>query len=204
MDLDLTFNGSPFGRLSLSEIRMSLWGTTVTVQEQPVTISNMANFKSFIHSVIFSDETRFQLDNGVCDIKALGIVAYCNYCVEVPLQGMMGPRVTLKQINRTNSSIDVVLEFRNPSPVEIDHGRSVFELRNDRGGVIADLRGDFNLRRGRVKVYLYGHLRPKVWVGENVSLAGVGVESHTWCDETIQSVNVALNLQAEHIRLLHT
>lgn len=204
MELDLTFNGSAFGRLSLPEIRMSLWGAMVTVQEQPITISNMATFKSFIHSVIVGDETCFQLDNGVCDIKALGIVANCNYCVEVPLQGMMGPRVTLKQINRTDSSIDVTLEFRNPSPVEIDHGRGVFELRNDRRGVIADLRGDFNLRRGRVEVLLHGHLRPRVWVGEKITLAAVGVENGTWCNDTIRSINVAVNLRAEHLSLLQT
>lgn len=94
----------------------------MAVKEQAVQVLNMGVFKSFIHSVSVGNEACFQLENGVCDIKALGVVAHCNYSVEVPIRGMMGLKATLTRLHANGEDIDTTLEFYNPSPLEIEHG----------------------------------------------------------------------------------
>lgn len=207
MDLDLTFNGFTFGKLHLPSVHTSLWGTKVTIANQTIKITDLAIYKAFIRSIIVDNETCFQLENGTCTIKALGVTAHCNYCLEIPILGMMGPRTVLKRIEKDGDGhVRVAVDVQNPGPVEIQHGWSLFELRNDKGETVADLEGDFELKRGWSELALSGKLREGAPLAatENSRLVVRGVESSSWCNETIQFIDTALSLKPAHLESLRS
>lgn len=202
MDLDLTFNGFSFGKLHLPSVHTSLWGAKVTIPNQTIKITDMAIYKAFIRSVLVDTETCFQLENGTCTIKALGITAHCNYCLEIPIMGMMGPKTVVKNVEKDGDGhLRVIVDVQNPGPVEIQHGWSLFELRNDKGETVADLEGDFELKRGWSEVVLAGKLRDGAAFAatEKSRLVARGVEGSTWCNETIQFIDTSLELKLAHL-----
>lgn len=207
MALDLTFNGFVFGKLHLPAIHTSIWGTKVTITNQTIKITDMAIYKAFIRSIIVDSETCFQLENGTCTIKALSITAHCNYCLEIPIMGMMGPRAVVKKIEKDGDGhVRVSVDVQNPGPVEIQHGRSQFELRNAKGETLADLEGDFDLKRDWSELVLSGKLRDGAALAatEKSRLVARGVENGSWCNETIQFIDTALSLKPAHLESLQS
>lgn len=207
MDLDLTFNGFTFGKLRLPSVHTSFWGTKVTVTNQTIRVTDMAIYKAFIRSVIVDNETCFQLENGQCTIKALGITAHCNYCLEIPIIGMMGPKTSVTKIEKDGDGhVRVNIGVQNPGPVEIQHGWSLFELRSDKGDTLADLEGNFKLKRGWSEIILSGKLRDGAPLAatEKSRLVARGVEGGSWCNETIQFIDTALNLKPVHLESLQS
>lgn len=201
---DLTFNGSVFGKLQLPEVRMSRGEAPVVVEEQRVQITDMTAFRMLIFSIVVGETVCLQLGNGECDIRVMGIVAHCSCCIDVLVQGMMGPKATIQHISRNGHSISMALECQNPGPVSIDHGQSLFELRNDAGLVLADLEGPFDLALGRFEVHLHGSLVEGVTAGRQIRLVAVGTQYETWCNETIQYIDMRLELTPEQVGLLQS
>lgn len=197
MDLDLTFNGFCFGRLTLPEIKTSMWGTDVVVEDQKVRITDMAIYKAFVRSVIVDNETSFQLENGICTIKALGISANCNYCLGIPIQGMAGPQATLTKLERVENAITATFSIYNPSPVEIDQGNCTFDLRNQKGETMSELSGHLKIVRGRFDYVVHGTIRDGVESSERARLVGVGVEGKSWCNETINYLDMVVDVKPE-------
>lgn len=202
MDLELVFNGDCFGKLSLPEFKTNFWGATVSILDQKIDILDMAAHKAFVRSVIVDDETSFLLENGTCTIKAVGITAHCDYCLEVPLRGMMGPKFTLTRMNRIGETLTAEFQAENPSPVEIDHGASTFEIRNDKNETVAEMKGNLKIKRGSFKFRLRGTAKQGVAPSGKSRLVGIGVEDNSWCNETIQNIDVNFEIDSESLLLL--
>ncbi|KAL6400541.1 hypothetical protein AUP68_16254 [Ilyonectria robusta] len=184
MVLDLTFNGFAFGKLPLPEVRTGFWGTKIVVQEQRIAITDMAIYRAFVRSIMVDDDTNFQLENGSCTIRALGLTAHCDYNLDIAIQAMKGPRVTLRELSRSgDDGIAVTFRMHNPSPVELDHGVCTFELRNDKGQRMAELRGELKIARGQFDLCLHGTTRTGVAPSNKVRLVGVGVDGSSWCND---------------------
>ncbi|KAF7551961.1 hypothetical protein G7046_g7565 [Stylonectria norvegica] len=202
MELELVFNGCCFGRMTLPEVKTSFWGTKVVVSDQRINISDMAIYKSFVRSILVSDETSFQLENGACTIKALGITAHCNYCIDIPIKGMRGPQVTLKKLVRNRDTITAVFHISNPSPVEVDHGTCVFELRNDQGETMAELKGELRIVRGEADFTLRGTTPTGVAPSKKARLVGLGVDGNSWCNETVRYIDAVMDVKPEFVKVL--
>ncbi|KAF5007023.1 hypothetical protein FDECE_6631 [Fusarium decemcellulare] len=202
-NVDISFNGSSVGRLELPEIQTSFWGTKLLVEEQRIDITDLAIYRTFIRSLMIDNETNFQLNNGECSVGALGTSADCDMCLDISLKGMGGPRMTLKKLSRSGDN-GIVATFRlnNPSPVEIDHGHCIFELRNTEGETMAELRGDLNIIRGQADYTLYGTTRAGVAPSHKARLVGVGVEGSSWCRETIKEIDAVFPLRPGFAELL--
>jgi hypothetical protein len=183
---------------------MSRGVTPVIVEEQRVQITDMTAFRMLIFSIVVGETVCLQLGNGECDVRVMGIVAHCSCCIDVLVQGMMGPKAVIRHISRNGLSINIALQCHNPSPVSIDHGQSLFELRNDGGQVLADLEGPFDLGLGKFEVHLHGSLVEGVEVGRQIRLVAVGTQCKTWCNETIQYIDIRLDLTPEQIGLLQS
>ncbi|KAF7540393.1 hypothetical protein G7Z17_g12197 [Cylindrodendrum hubeiense] len=184
MVLDLTFNGSAFGKLALPKVRTSFWGTKVVVQEQVINITDMAIYRAFVRSIMVDDDTNFQLENGACTVRALGLTAHCDYNLDIPIKAMKGPRATLQKVSRSgDDGIAVTVRMHNPSPVELNHGVCTFELRNDQGERMAELRGQLKIVRGQFDLSLHGTTRTGVAPSDKVRLVGVGVDGSSWCND---------------------
>lgn len=202
MDLDLTFNGFAFGKIHLPSVNTSFFGTKVTIPRQTIQITDGAIYRSFIRSVIIDSETCFQLENGTCTIKALGITAHCDYCLEIPIVGMTGPRTLAKKLRQDgNGHVRVVVDVQNPGPVEISYGWSLWELTNERGETVADLEGNFESKRGWFELVPAGKLRDGAafTTDEKSRLVARGVEGNNWCNDTIQFINTSLELKPNHL-----
>lgn len=185
MDLDLTFNGFTFGRIHLPSVSTSFFGTKVTIPRQTIQIADAAIYRSFIRSVIVDSETCFQLENGTCTIKALGITAHCDYCLEIPVVDMMGPKMLAKKLRQDGDGhVNVVVDVQNPGPVEISYGWSLWELRNARGETVADLEGDFESKRGWFELILAGKLR------DGAAFTTMG--SRDWSQEVLRGIPGAI------------
>lgn len=205
MELDLTFNGFSFGKIHLPSIHTSLWGTKVNIYDQTIKITDMAIYKAFIRSILTDNETCFQLENGTCTIKALGVTAHCNYCLEIPILGMLGPKTVIKKIDKDGDGhVRAVIDVQNPGPVEIYHGWSLFELKNDKQETVADLEGNFELKRGWSELALAGKLRDGAAFSATAKsrLVAKGVEANTWCNETIQFIDTSVELKRHHLENL--
>ncbi|EEU46294.1 uncharacterized protein NECHADRAFT_99932 [Fusarium vanettenii 77-13-4] len=203
MDVELSFNGFSFGTVELPEVQTSFWGTKVLVKEQRIDITDMTAFRTFIRSLMLDSDSSFQLDNGWCTVGALGTSSGCEMCLDIPLKCMNGPQMELKKLSRSSDN-GIVATFRldNLSPMEIDHGRCIFELRNTRGETMAELRGDLNIVRGQADYTLHGTTRPGVAPSDMARLVGVGVEGSSWCSETIKEIDVIFGLKPEFAELL--
>ncbi|KAH7157088.1 hypothetical protein EDB81DRAFT_412921 [Dactylonectria macrodidyma] len=196
MVLDLTFNDFAFGKLALLEVRTRFLGTRVVVQEQNIAITDATTFRAFVRSIMVDNDTSFQLDNGTCTVRALGVTAHCNYTLDVPVQAMRGPRATLRMLSRSNEGDDgitITVRVRNPSPVELDHGVCAFELRNDKGECMAELSGQLKIVRGQFDLNLHGTTRTGVAPSDKVRLVGVGEGASSWCND----FDAILDLKAE-------
>lgn len=212
MDVDLLFNGSRFGRMRLPEIHTSVWGTTILILEQTVHISDLEAYKSYVRSTIVEEATSFTLSDGDCRVAALGLKAQCKYEMDVPMKGMAGLSAEVKDLTRQGDEVAVKVEFRNPSPVQIDHRVTLFELRTATGEVVARLQGNLEILRGIFTVQLHGALEvpandlvqaPVATTSTTlVRLVGAGVKEASWCDETIRNLDLALSLTADQQRLL--
>ncbi|KPM37207.1 hypothetical protein AK830_g9373 [Neonectria ditissima] len=199
MVLDLTFNDCAFGKLALPEVRTGFWGTKVVVPEQTINITDMATYRAFVRSIMVDDDTSFRLENGECTIRALGLTAHCDYSLDVPLRAMKGPRVTLRAVSRSgDDGIAATFRMHNPSPVELDHGSvCAFELRNDQGQRLADLRGELRIVRGRFDFTLHGTTRNGVAPSDKLRLVGVGVDGSSWCNDTVQHLDAVIAVSPE-------
>lgn len=183
---------------------MSCGETPVAVEDQRVQITDMTAFRMLIFSIVVGETVCLQLGNGQCDIRVMGIVAHYSCCIDVLVQGMMGPNATIQHISRNGLSTSIALECQNPGPVSIDHGQSLFELRNDAGLVLADLEGPLDIGLGRFEVHLHGSLVEGVTAGTQIRLVAVGTQCKTWCNETIQYVDIRLDLTPEQVKLLQS
>ncbi|RSL57656.1 hypothetical protein CEP53_006422 [Fusarium sp. AF-6] len=203
MDVELSFNGFSLGTVELPEVQTSFWDTRVLVKEQRIDITDMTAFHTFIRSLMLDSDSSFQLDNGRCTVGALGTSSSCEMCLDIPLKCMDGPKMELKKLTRSDDN-SIVATFRldNPSPVEIDHGHCIFELRNTRGETMADLRGNLNIVRGQADYTLHGTTRPGVAPSDMARLVGVGVKGSSWCNETIKEIDVIFGLKPELAELL--
>ena len=202
LTVELTFNGRCFGIFKLPQVKTSFWGTNISVPDQRVQITDMAAYNSFARSVFVDEETTFHLENGKCTIKAIGIVAHCDYCLAIPIKGMGGPKSTLIDVGRTDSEMLFKFRMQNPSPVEIDHGVSYFELRNDQGDVLAKLQGNFKIIRGEFDVLLQGPCKKGVAWAAKARLVGVGAMWKNWCSETVQHLDLPMDIKPEFLEVL--
>ncbi|PNY28498.1 Uncharacterized protein TCAP_01568 [Tolypocladium capitatum] len=203
MVIELTFDGLCFAKMRLPEVKTSIWGTRVTVRDQRLEILDKTIFKAYLRSVIVDDDTNFQLENGECTVTALGIKAHCNYCLNIPIRAMAGPKASVASLEREGEDITMVVAIENPSPVEIDHGVTLFELRDGQGASVAELTGNLQIVRGTSECTLRGKLvagatRPS----SRARLVGVCTESSSWCRETAEYFDVGLDVKPEFAGVL--
>ncbi|KAM5351988.1 hypothetical protein ACJ41O_004711 [Fusarium nematophilum] len=201
-DVDISFNGSTFGKVSLPEVRTGFWGTRVEVREQRIDITDMFTYRAFVRNLVVVQDTSFQLSNGQCTVSALGTSSVCEMDLEIPVRCMSGPLVSLERLSRSGDDITATFRLDNSSPVELDHGRCIFELRNTRGETMAELRGELNIVRGQAEYTLHGLTRRGVAPSDKARLVGVGVEGNSWCRETVKEFDVAFSLRPELAEVL--
>ncbi|KEY70402.1 hypothetical protein S7711_06570 [Stachybotrys chartarum IBT 7711] len=198
MHLDLAYNGTRFAKMHMPEITTRWRGTEVKVREQKVEILDMATYKDYVRSVMVAEHSGFQLENGVCTITALGITIPCTYRLRIPIRGMMGPAAALTKVERREGDVlAVTVKLSNPSPVELDHGLSIFEFRNMTGHLMGTLKGDVKIVRGDFEVQLEGKLEKGITPTDKARLVGKEVEGDTWCNETIKYIDLVVDVTPE-------
>jgi hypothetical protein len=206
MEVDLLFNSSKFGRMRLPEIHTSAWGTTVLILEQKVAVSEMSTYRAYVRSIITDDETSFRLDNGDCQIRALGLSASCRYGMDVPMRGMGGLKAEVEGVAKGEEEGEIVIKvrFRNRSPVQIDHGLTTFELRTVEGEAVARLSTPLQILRGTFTVDMKGKLTEgeKLSESKKLRLSGTGTKEVSWCNQTIQYIDSMVELTGRDRRAL--
>ncbi|KAF5026115.1 hypothetical protein F66182_1803 [Fusarium sp. NRRL 66182] len=206
MNTELFFNGFSFGKIKLPEIHTSFWGTDVAVEEQRIDITNRATYHTFIRSLIVDQDTALQLKSSSCKVRALGTLSTCDLCLDIPLKSLGGPRITLKKLSRAGEDVAATFSFSNPSPVEIDHGRCIFELRNTNGETLAELKGELNIVHGQTDLVLNGTRRNGAGASDRARLVGIGAEAsgneRSRCRDTVREVDAVFELKPEYARLL--
>ena len=197
MEVDLTYNGSCFGRLSLPAIKTNYGGATVKIDRQKFNITDMPVYLAYVQSTIVNKEATFELQNGACKIRAMGLRAKCEFRQKVPIPGMNGPKITVASTQRSDRDITMEIVVHNPSPVEMNHGTTILELRNEAGEALADMKGDLDISRGDTSIVLTGRLRDGAVLSKQMRLVGKGVEDNSWCNETIKFIDVVVDLSPE-------
>ncbi|TDZ23471.1 hypothetical protein Cob_v003748 [Colletotrichum orbiculare MAFF 240422] len=202
MTVDMMYNGGCFGKLNLPEVKTKSSGTLVVVTDQVIKIQDRNAFTAFVRAIKCDDELILRLDNGDCTIKALGLSAKVKYAKDVHIVGMKGPKIS--QVNSATRGGKFVntMKVYNPSPLEIDHGVSIFELRNESGEPLAELKGDLRIVRGDFETTMEGSLKEGAKPSNKAVMVGLGTETKNWCDETIKNINCPFSITPQFSQML--
>lgn len=199
--VDLVFGGVTWGKLQLPEVVTASSGADVVCAEQEVKILNQDAFRAFVKALMLDKELVLRLDNGDCKIaaKILGFTAKSNvvYKKDLVIKGMQGPRVTLKDCSGGKNTFAV----ENPSPLEINHGISMFDIVSG-DEVVAQLKGPLNIVRGNFDSTLDITFNgKKVAPGTKVRLAGTGTEKDSWMNDTLKYINSEFEVSGQFAAL---
>ncbi|KAF3766341.1 hypothetical protein M406DRAFT_330169 [Cryphonectria parasitica EP155] len=214
MVVDLVFGGVAWGKLQLPEVVTSPSGTDIVCAEQEVAITDQKAFRAFVKALTWDEELRLTLDNGDCRIttKIMGFQVNSNivYSKELLIKGMGGPKVSLVRTGGGQNTVRV----ENPSPLEIDHGVSMFEVvvvdgngngnGNGKGdGVVAArLRGGLIIVRGACECTMdITFTGVKVAPGTKARLIGRGTEAQSWMNDTLQYIDSELEVTEQFAAL---
>lgn len=191
MVVDMVFNDQPWGKLQLPEVNTKSGGTDVIVQEQEVKITNQESFRAFVKALMLDEELVLVLDNGDCHItaKVMGwpLKSNVTYKKKLIIKGMRGPKLSLVDTTADKNTMKVY----NPSPLEIDHGVSMFDIVDADGQVVAEEKGQLNIVRGDFDSTLGITFKPgkKVVTGTKLRLVGKGTEKDSWMNDTLKYIN---------------
>lgn len=201
MIVDLCFGGHAWGKLQLPEVITASSGAEIIVAEQQVQITNQEAFRAFVRALMLDEELVLTLDNGDCHIasKILGFTARSNvvYKKNLMIKGMRGPVVTLVETVGGKNTIKVA----NPSPLELDHGVSLFDVVAG-NEVVAHLKGPLYIVRGSFDSTLdVTFTGKKVEKGTKVKLVGKGTEKESWMNETLKYISTEFEVNEQFASL---
>lgn len=200
MDLDMSCPSGSFGRLHLPSIITKSTGTTITVTDQLIKITNMTAFKGFVKSLTQDESLVFRLENGHATIKGFLLYAKITYSKDVQLKGMNGPRTEMVSTEVKGKGFVNRMKTWNPSPVEMDVGTVKQDVRNGKGETIAEQKGVVYYTRGETEYAMEGTLTGLLPDGES-RIVGVGAEEDNWNNETIPFHDTPMNLTDEFVAL---
>ncbi|KXH48194.1 hypothetical protein CSIM01_08746 [Colletotrichum simmondsii] len=202
MTVDMMFNGGCFGKLDLPEVKTKSGGTEVVVKDQLIKILDRNAFMAFVKAIMCDESLVLRLDNGDCTIKALGLSAKVKYAKDVPIVGMAGPKIAQVNSAERGGGFVNTMKVYNPSPLEINHGISKFELRSESGEVLAELEGDLTIVKGEFESTLQGTLKKGAKVSDKARMVGTGTKEANWCNDTIQFINCQFSVSPQFAQML--
>jgi len=203
MTVDMIGPGGAFGKLDLPEVKTSSKGALVNVTNQTVKILDLQAYNAYTKALQLDEKFTMSLDNGAGTIKALGMKSKIVYKKGVTFLGMDGPQSSiLKTEILGDGQFKNTMKIVNPSPVEIDLGSAVFEIKNAAGEVLAEQTANVFIVRGETIYQATGTVKQKGNV-DRVSLVGVPASKAGTClEETLRNFNVPITLTPELITLL--
>lgn len=190
MEVDMVFRGVCFGKLRLPEVRTSSSGADVNFYDQRIEILDMGAFKAFVEALMVEDSLVLSLKEGHCSIRALGLTSNVVYNKDVQLRGMKGPRVALAETTAMTNTMKV----SNPSPLEIDHGISMFDIVNERGEVAAELKGRLCIVRGEFDSQMDISFNKGASVQGRAQLVGRGTSCQNWTNDTLKFIHTEVDV----------
>lgn len=190
MEVDLVFRGARFGKLQLPQIMTRPGGSRVEVRNQTVRVLDLAAFRAFVRSAVDDEWLVLTLDNGPCSVSAVGVTGRCVYRKDVRIRAMGGLAARVVDV----SGVLATFVVTNPSPMEIDHGVSVFDVQGGGGEVFARLRGPVAIRRGKCEVTMAISREPRRPTSTDARLVGVRTENEAWTTDTIKFIQMPLEL----------
>jgi hypothetical protein len=203
MEVDMAGPGGAFGKLRLPEVITHSSGTTVTVTDQEIKITNMEAFKAFVKSLMQDETLILRLENGHATIKAFLLRSNIIYAKDVHLKGMNGPKTLMVKTEGDGKAFTNTMKATNPSPVEIDIGTMKMDVVNGKGEKIAEQKGKLYLMRGETEYTMSGTVTGIAADGEARAI-GLGVEEDNWNNQTITSLNTPITLTDEFTTLCKT
>lgn len=200
MTVDMIGPKGIFGKMNLPEVKTKSSGVDVNIPPQKVAIVDQEAFQAFVKALQLDEKLVLRLDNGVGQIKALGMKANITYRKNVDMLGMNGPKTVILKTEATAEGFKNTLKITNPSPLEIDIGENVFHFVDEAGTVVAEQRGRLNIPRGDSYHEVTGKILAKSPQGK-VRLVGVDVEKQSWLKETIKYFDTPIALTPEFTTL---
>lgn len=195
-EADLVYEKGVFGKLRIPEVHTSPSGSEVNIYDQLIQILDYEAWMAFVKAIVTQDKLVLTLDNGHCTITAMRILkGNCVYRKDVVMKGMKGPATTVKNTTAERIYTNVF----NPSPVDIDHSLSMFEIQTANGEVIAELKGDMRIARNNGEVIMNITRKTDVLpnTAEGFRLVGKGTDGEAWTDASIKYIQVPLTLTDE-------
>jgi hypothetical protein len=147
------------------------------------------------------EELILRLENGNTTIKALWSTTNITYAKELRIKGMQGPRTVISKTEVHGAGFKNTMTYINPSPVEIDLGTVLHEIRNSKGQKIAEQKGKVYFVHGESTYVMTGTSTGVEAEGE-ATLVGIGVEEDNWNNLTIVNFKSPIDIPDELAVLL--
>lgn len=197
-EADLVYERGVFGKLRIPEVHTSPSGCEVNIYDQLIQILDYEAWMAFVKAIVTQDRLVLALDNGHCTVTAMRVLkGDCVYRKDVVMKGMKGPAATIKH----TTAEKVYMNLFNPSPVDIDHSMSIFEIQTADGEVIAELKGDMRIARNNGEVVTNITRKADVLPtsAARYKLVGRGTDGQAWTDASIKYIEVPLTLTDQFV-----
>jgi hypothetical protein len=149
---------------------------------------------------LLEEELIMRLENGHATIKAFMFSANIIFKKEVLLKGMRGLKTIMTKTESNGLEFKNTMISINPSPVEIDLGTVMHEIRNDKGVKIAEQKGKVYLAHGE-STYTMAGVTTGEAAEEVAMVIGLGVEEDNSNNSMVVHLNTAVTLTDEFVAL---
>jgi Protein of unknown function (DUF3712) len=204
MTVDMVGPKGTFGRLNLPEVKTNIKGADVIIRDQLIKITDLDAYLAFQKSIQLDEKLTMLLDNGIGQIKALGILkASIKYKKEVTMLGMDGPQTEiLKTEVLADGTFKNTMKIINPSPVEIDMGNVSMLYKSATGEVLAEQTANIFIVRGETIYEATGKVIAKGAVDSVHLVGGKELSKSSIIKHTLEHFDVPVALTPELKQLL--
>jgi hypothetical protein len=122
------------------------------------------------------------------------------YNKSVDLVGMNGPKARIVKADGSKDDLKVQLQVINPSPLEIDLGTALYEIRSGDGVKFAEIQGVQNVKRGDNVHDLAGKITGDPKEGA-AHMVGVGALEDSWTKETNKFLDMGVQVPAAMVSM---
>jgi len=199
MTVDMVGPKGAFAKLDLPEVRTNIKGADVNITGQLIKIEDMDAYYAFSRSIQLDEHFSMMLDNGVGQIKALGLLrANITYKKQVDMRGMDGPQTeVLKTEVLADGTFKNSMRITNPSPLEIELGNVTMDFKSASGEVLATQEAEIYIKRGETLYEATGKVVAKGDVTNVHLVGGEELTKKSWLKITLSNFDVPVKLSSE-------
>lgn len=193
-----------FATFSVDDTKITPSGATIRIVDQTIDVIDMGAFLAFVKAVLQGERCGIRLFARAATMKAFLVRKTIGFSKVAEVGGWKGVKGWFVGFKGGK----VVIKIDSLSQTGIDFGVAGFEVRDEDGRVLAELRGQLKVEKGETFHEFDVRFVPGggsgVKVGDVLRLVGVSGVPQTWLDDAIKFFGVDVVVNQEWIEAANT